>query len=84
MSYFGHDLEHRLSQYAEPVQYAETDDDQLAMPREWLAECVATVDRERMAVEVVCRSRGVDGAGYLWWFTLRGGDGCDCLGTACF
>lgn len=47
----------------------------MAMLRERHAECVATLDRERMAVEVVFRSRADDGTDYLWWFSLRGSDG---------
>lgn len=46
----------------------------MAMLQERHAECVATLDRERMAVEVVFRSREQDGAEYLWWFSLRGSD----------
>jgi hypothetical protein len=39
------------------------------------AECVATLDRERMAVEVVFRSKEPDGTEYLWWFAIKGNDG---------
>lgn len=46
----------------------------MAMLRDRQAECVATLDRERMAVEVVFRTRDGD-TDHLWWFTLRGTDG---------
>lgn len=43
-------------------------------------ECVATLDRERMALEVVFRVQEDDGVEYLWWFSLRGmtGAGLEC------
>lgn len=47
----------------------------MALLRERHAECVATLDRERMAVEVVFRSREDDGTEHLWWFALRGEEG---------
>ena len=47
----------------------------MAMLQSRHAECVATLDRERMAVEVVFRSREDDGSEYLWWFSLKGSDG---------
>jgi hypothetical protein len=47
----------------------------MAMLQSRHAECVATLDRERMAVEVVFRSREDDGTEYLWWFSLKGSDG---------
>lgn len=47
----------------------------MSMLRARHAECVATLDRERMAVEAVFRSRADDGTEYLWWFSLRGCDG---------
>jgi hypothetical protein len=47
----------------------------MAMLQSRHAECVATLDRERMAVEVVFRSREDDGTEYLWWFSLKGPDG---------
>ena len=37
-------------------------------------ECVATLDRERMAVEIVFRLQE-DGADYLYWVAIRGEDG---------
>jgi hypothetical protein len=37
-------------------------------------ECVATLDRERMAVEVVFRLRE-DGEDHLFWMTIRGEGG---------
>jgi hypothetical protein len=47
----------------------------MAMLQSRHAECVATMDRERMAVEVVFRSRENDGTEYLWWFSLKGPNG---------
>jgi hypothetical protein len=47
----------------------------MAMLQSRHAECVATLDRERTAVEVVFRSREDDGTEYLWWFSLKGSDG---------
>lgn len=37
-------------------------------------ECVATLDRERMAVEMVFRLKE-DGEDYLFWVTIRGEGG---------
>ena len=42
----------------------------MAMLQERHAECVATLDRERMSVEVVFRSKEPDGTEHLWWFAL--------------
>lgn len=53
----------------------------MEMLRERHDECVATLDRERMAVEVIFRSRDDDGTDYLWWFTLRGSDGATVEGS---
>jgi hypothetical protein len=39
-------------------------------------ECVATLDRERMAVEIVFRLKE-DGADYLFWVSVRGADGAE-------
>ncbi len=39
-----------------------------------LEECVATLDRERMAVEIVFRLKE-DGEDYLYWVAIRGEDG---------
>ncbi len=39
-----------------------------------LAECVATLDRERMAIEIVFRLREGDDD-YLFWMSVRGADG---------
>lgn len=39
-------------------------------------ECIATLDRERMAVEIVFRLRE-DGEDYLFWVAIRGEDGAD-------
>jgi hypothetical protein len=38
------------------------------------AECLATLDRERMFVEVIFRERA-GGDDFLYWFTLQGEDG---------
>ncbi|MBA3251135.1 MAG: hypothetical protein H0T66_12690 [Geodermatophilaceae bacterium] len=46
----------------------------MAMLRDRHAECVATLDRERMAVEVIFRTCE-GGTDYLWWFTLAGSEG---------
>lgn len=37
-------------------------------------ECVATLDRERMAVEIVFRLKE-NGEDYLFWIAVRGADG---------
>ena len=50
-------------------------DEWMAMLQTRHTECLATLDRERMAVEVVFRSREDDGTEYLWWFSLKGLDG---------
>src|SRR6266700_3879486 len=47
----------------------------MAMLRERHAECVASLDRERMSVEVVFRSKEPDGTEHLWWFSLKGDQG---------
>ena len=39
-----------------------------------LDECVATLDRERMAIEIVFRLKE-DGADYLYWVSVQGADG---------
>jgi hypothetical protein len=39
-------------------------------------ECVATLDRERMAVEIVFRLKE-DGEDYLYWMAVRGEGGAD-------
>lgn len=53
----------------------------MAMLRERHDECVATLDRERMAVEVVFRSREDDGTEYLWWFALKWVDSATLSGS---
>ena len=52
----------------------------MAMLRDRHAECVATLERERMSVEVVFRTRDSQGD-HLWWFTLRGTDGATLAGS---
>jgi len=47
----------------------------MRMLQERHAECVDTLDRERMAVEVVFRTQEPDGTEYLWWFAMKGVDG---------
>jgi Family of unknown function (DUF6176) len=37
-------------------------------------ECVATLDRERMAIEIIFRLRE-DGNDYLYWMSVHGADG---------
>jgi len=46
----------------------------MAMLNERLDECVATLDRERMAVEIVFRLRE-GGDDYLFWVTVKGASG---------
>ena len=46
----------------------------MAMLNDRLDECVATLDRERMAVELVFRLRE-DGADHLYWVSVRGAGG---------
>ncbi len=46
----------------------------MAMLDDRLDECVATLDRERMAVEIVFRLRE-DGRDHLYWVTIRGAGG---------
>ena len=46
----------------------------MAMLDDRLAECVATLDRERMAVEIVFRLRE-DGADHLYWVAIKGAGG---------
>jgi len=46
----------------------------MAMLNERLDECVATLDRERMAVEIVLRLRE-GGDDYLFWVTVKGASG---------
>ena len=46
----------------------------MAMLDERVDECVATLDRERMGVEVVFRLRE-EGHDYLYWVTIRGETG---------
>jgi len=43
-------------------------------PNDRLDECVATLDRERMAIEIVFRLRE-NGADYLFWVNVHGADG---------
>jgi hypothetical protein len=46
----------------------------MAMLNDRLDECVATLDRERMAIEIVFRLREND-EDYLFWVTVRGAGG---------
>ncbi len=46
----------------------------MAMLDDRVEECVATLDRERMAVEIVFRLQE-DGHDQLFWVTIRGEDG---------
>jgi hypothetical protein len=46
----------------------------MAMLDDRLDECVATLDRERMAVEIVFRLRE-DGRDHLYWVTIKGAGG---------
>jgi len=46
----------------------------MAMLNDRLEECVATLDRERMAIEIVFRLTE-DGEDYLYWVSVHGADG---------
>jgi len=48
----------------------------MKMLNDRLDECVATLDRERMAIEIVFRLREGDDD-YLYWVTVRGAAGAD-------
>lgn len=49
----------------------------MAMLNNRLDECVATLDRDRMALELVFRHRGDDSDWLYWWVCVRGLDGVD-------
>lgn len=46
----------------------------MQMLNDRLDECIATLDRERMAIEIVFRCREGDDE-YLYWVTVRGAEG---------
>jgi hypothetical protein len=46
----------------------------MEMLNDRLDECVATLDRERMAVEIIFRLKE-NGEDYLFWMSVRGADG---------
>jgi hypothetical protein len=46
----------------------------MAMLNERLDECVATLDRERMAIEIIFRLKE-NGEDYLFWVSVHGADG---------
>jgi Family of unknown function (DUF6176) len=46
----------------------------MAMLNDRVDECVATLDRERMAIEVIFRLKE-NGEDYLFWMSIRGADG---------
>ena len=46
----------------------------MAMLNDRLDECVATLDRERMAIEIVFRLQE-DGQDHLYWVSVQGADG---------
>jgi len=46
----------------------------MQMLNDRIDECVATLDRERMAIEIVFRLRE-DGEEYLYWVSVKGQDG---------
>ena len=48
----------------------------MAMLDDRADECVATLDRERMAVEIVFRLQE-EGEDYLFWVAIRGDGGAD-------
>lgn len=47
----------------------------MAMLNDRLEECVATLDRERMAIEIVFRMKESDGTEYLYWVSVQGESG---------
>jgi hypothetical protein len=47
-------------------------DEWMAMLNRRVDECIATLDRERMAVEVVFRQTADDGAEWMYWMTIHG------------
>jgi hypothetical protein len=51
-------------------------DEWMAMLDDRADECVATLDRERMAVEIVFRLQE-EGEDYLFWVAIRGDGGAD-------
>ena len=53
-------------------------DEWMAMLNERVEECVATLPREAMALEVVFRSRDGDGE-WIYWFQIRGEAGAQDL-----
>ncbi len=55
-----------------------TTDRWMAMLNDRLDECVDTLDRERMALELVFRHRDADGD-WLYWVCVRGPEGADDL-----
>jgi hypothetical protein len=46
----------------------------MEMLNDRLDECVATLDRERMAIEIIFRLKE-NGEDYLFWMSVRGADG---------
>jgi hypothetical protein len=46
----------------------------MAMLNDRIDECAATLDRERMAIEIVFRLKE-NGEDYLFWVSVRGADG---------
>lgn len=46
----------------------------MAMLNDRLDECVATLDRERMAIEIIFRLKE-NGDDYLYWVSVHGADG---------
>jgi uncharacterized protein DUF6176 len=46
----------------------------MAMLNDRLDECVATLDRERMAIEIIFRLKE-NGDDYLFWVSVHGADG---------
>lgn len=47
----------------------------MQMLNDRLDECVATLDRERMALELVFSMKETDGTEYLYWVSVQGGSG---------
>ncbi len=50
-------------------------DEWMAMLNDRLDECVATLDRERMALELAFRHVDGDGSEWLYWVSVQGANG---------
>jgi hypothetical protein len=60
---------------AKVISGASTEADRwMEMLNDRLDECIATLDRERMAIEIIFRLKE-NGEDYLFWMSVRGADG---------